>query len=304
METSIVRTDHTMKEIERHGTDDYPIMISSRLTLPLNMGIVSWHWHDDFELTYLESGYFQFSVGSDTFLLSPGEAVFINSKILHQVKPARNTAPVYHSYAFAPELISESMGSLIAVKYLLPIMGNQRFPYYIFHKDSGWEEQCIAHIKELNSASASQDFVREFQIQNYLRTVFIDMIHHLPGICTQSATPPDNGNLSIKKIMLYIKNHYSEALTLADMADAANLSKSSCNRLFHKTLKMTPFEYLLDFRLNQSMQLLITSTQSITGIAYSCGFHDASYYCKTFRKYTGISPQAYRRLRQDDAIVI
>ena len=94
--------------------------------------------------------------------------------------------------------------------------------------------------------------------------------------------------------MLYIKEHYSEIITLLDIANSANISKSSCNRIFNKTLKMTPFEYLLSFRINQSIHLLINSNKTISEIAYSCGFQDASYYCRMFRKYIGISPQKYR----------
>lgn len=87
MEKSLIKTDHTLKQLTEHGTKDYPILISCVLTLSLDRGIVSWHWHNDFELTYVESGHLEFSVDSDTFILNPGEAIFINSKSLHQVKP-------------------------------------------------------------------------------------------------------------------------------------------------------------------------------------------------------------------------
>ena len=57
---------------------------------------------------------------------------------------------------------------------------------------------------------------------------------------------------------------------------------------------MTPFQYLVNFRINQSINLLSHSNKSISEIAYSCGFHDSSYYCKIFRQYNGVSPQQYR----------
>lgn len=294
MEISIIKTDYNMMELEKHGTADYPILISCGLTLSLDMGIVSWHWHDDFELTYIVSGHFQFSIGSETILLNPGEAIFINSKVLHQVKPLKNETPVYYSYAFAPELICESMQSLIAAKYIVPLMHNLSFPFHIFHPDILWEAHCLSHIHALNRSADSDGFVREFEIQHYIQRVFIDMIQNIPDICTESSPSANSDHYSIMKIMLFIKKHYHETLSLSDIADAANISKSSCNRIFRKTLEMTPFEYLLDFRINRSKQMLSHSLQSITEIAYSCGFHDASYYCKTFRKHVGLSPQKYR----------
>ena len=54
METPIIKTDHTLKQLEEHGTSIYPILISTGLTLNLDMGIVPWHWHNDFELTYVD----------------------------------------------------------------------------------------------------------------------------------------------------------------------------------------------------------------------------------------------------------
>lgn len=294
MEKSIILTDHTFKQLTEHGTKNYPILISSGLTLSSDIGIVSWHWHNDFEFTYVESGHFEFFVGTDTFILNPGEAIFINSKSLHQVKAIKNETPVYHSYSFAPEIICESMQSLIATKYILPIMLNTNFPYYIFRNNIPWEKTCLSTINKLNKVVKSKNISREFQIKHYLQSIFIDMIENIPNLCDKSNISINNENYTIMKILLYIKNHYSESISLLDISNSANISKSSCNRLFHKTLKMTPFQYLVNFRINQSINLLSHSNKSISEIAYSCGFHDSSYYCKIFRKYNGVSPQQYR----------
>lgn len=293
-EASIIKTDYTMKELEKHGTEDFPVLISCGLTLSLERGIVSWHWHDDFELTYIVSGHFQFSVNDDVFLLGPGEAVFLNSRVLHQVKPVKNETPVYYSYAFSPELISESMHSLIAAKYILPLMHNEDFPYHIFRNQIPWEECCLSHIHALNRVADESTFEREFMILHYLQAVFIDLIQNLPQICIASPHSRHREYFDVMQMMLYIKGHFAEQVSLSDIAAAANISKSSCNRIFHRTLKMTPFAFLLEYRINQSKELLCQSTTSITDIAYSCGFHDVSYYCKIFRKLTGFSPQKYR----------
>lgn len=291
---SLISTDYNMKELAEHGTKEFPILICCGFTLSSDIGIVSWHWHENFELTYVESGHLEFYVGSDTFILNPGEAIFINSKILHQVKPVKDESPVYYSYTFSPELLTESMHSLIATKYIIPLMHNYHFPYYTFHNKVHWEKYCLSHIHMLNHCASTDSFVRELKVKHYLQQVFIDMIDNMPEICTKTDYSLNNENYSIMKIMHYIKEHYSEVISLEDLANVANISKSSCNRLFHKTLKMTPFKYLLDYRINQSMQLLKNGNKTISEIAYCCGFRDVSYYCKMFRKLQGISPQQYR----------
>ena len=186
------------------------------------------------------------------------------------------------------------MQSLIATKYILPIIHNNDFLYYIFHNNVPWEKTCLSTIHKLNKISNSINISREFQIKHYLQSIFIDLIENIPNICSKNTTCINNENYIIMKIMIYIKEHYSHPISLLDIANSVNISKSSCNRLFHKTLKMTPFQYLLNFRINESMKLLLNSNKSISEIAYSCGFNDTSYYCKIFRQYNGSSPQKYR----------
>lgn len=299
MERSIISTDNTMKELTNHGTREFPILICDEFTLSQDTGIVSWHWHENFELTYVVSGHFEFFAGSDTFILSPGEAIFINSKILHQVKPVKGEHPIYYSYTFAPELICESMQSLVAQKYIVPLMHNLTFPYYIFHNNISWEKSCLEQIQTLNSSARSTSFSRELKIKHYMQSVFLHMIDNITDICTESHYSNNDENYSIMKIMVYIQEHFSEPITLTDIANVANLSKSSCNRLFHKTLKMTPFQYLLDFRINESIRHLKNNNKSISEIAYSCGFRDVSYYCKVFREYNQVSPQQYRHNKKN-----
>lgn len=294
MNPIVLITDHTMQELTEHGTSEYPVMISCGLTYTPSMGVIPWHWHSSFELTYIESGHFDFSVSTDTFVLNPGEAILINSKVLHQIKPFHQEDTVYFSYVFSSELISDSVQSLIAAKYLIPFMHNTDFPFQIFHPQVAWESKSLLQIRQLNQAAESDSFVREFQIQHQLQALFITLFEQLPHACTETSLSANDDSYQIMKIMVYLKEHYTETITLSDMAAAASISKSSCNRLFHKTLKMTPFEYLLMLRIDQSKRLLDHGTQSVTEIGYSCGFHDISYYCKAFRRYSGVSPQEYR----------
>lgn len=284
-----------MKELTEHGTPDFPIFISRRFSFPYNIGVFSWHWHNDFELTYIADGRFEYSVGSDTFVVNPGETILINSKVLHQVNPLQSENSIYYSYVFAPEFLCESSQNLIYQKYILPLVQNQNFPYYVFQQKEEWEQEFQLEIEKLNQAADSHDFTRELCIQNCLQKIFLLLIKNVPNVCCKSADSTDSERYSLMKIMLFIKEHYWESVTLQDMADIANISKSSCNRLFRKTLKMTPFEYLLDFRINQSLQLLGGSNQSITSVASACGFHDVSYFCKVFREKKGISPQRFRQ---------
>lgn len=107
-------------------------------------------------------------------------------------------------------------------------------------------------------------------------------------------------NLSTVKDMLhFIQENYKEKISLEDISNAGNVCKSQCCSLFHKYLRQTPVNYLISYRLEKSIELLISSDLTITEICFECGFTGASYYTETFRKHFGCSPREYRKKQQD-----
>lgn len=60
-------------------------------------------------------------------------------------------------------------------------------------------------------------------------------------------------------------------------------------------MKCTIFEYIINYRLVVSGKLLLTTNDSISSIAYQCGFGSTSYFIEKFKKKTGVSPLVYRK---------
>lgn len=89
-----------------------------------------------------------------------------------------------------------------------------------------------------------------------------------------------------------------EKINLKDISNQVNLSKSACCREFKKHMNCSIFEYITNYRLIVSENLLITTNESITNIAYQCGFGSASYYIEKFKLQTGVSPFVYRKKKQ------
>lgn len=62
---------------------------------------------------------------------------------------------------------------------------------------------------------------------------------------------------------------------------------------------MTPANYLTLLRMNAALQLLTDKQQRIKNIAYELGFTDDAHFCRSFKKYYGISPGEYQKKRKD-----
>lgn len=65
--------------------------------------------------------------------------------------------------------------------------------------------------------------------------------------------------------------------------------------MFKDNFKVTPIQYLINYRIKQSCQLLLQSDLRIEDIALQVGFNSANYYSRIFKSVTGISPKDYRK---------
>ena len=96
----------------------------------------------------------------------------------------------------------------------------------------------------------------------------------------------------------YMEQHLSRDLSVEEIARAAGISESLLFRLFRTEAHTTPVAYLQQLRIHRAMQLLTDlSAIPIFEIAAQCGFWDVSYFCRVFRKQTGMTPRVYRSKR-------
>lgn len=93
----------------------------------------------------------------------------------------------------------------------------------------------------------------------------------------------------------FIKRHFSEPLTLEDIANQAGVSKHYLCRLFQKNLGYSPMEFVRRRRIEQAAAALRVTDQAVHRIAAECGFETQSYFGKVFRDYFGMSPLEYRK---------
>ena len=92
----------------------------------------------------------------------------------------------------------------------------------------------------------------------------------------------------------YIRYNYSYNIHVTDIARFVGLDRTYLFKIFKKHSGMSPKRYLTLFRINTAKEMLQNTMLTVTEIAFSCGFHDTSAFCKSFDKITGRSPLKYR----------
>lgn len=99
-------------------------------------------------------------------------------------------------------------------------------------------------------------------------------------------------------MLSFIHQNYLSPITLREIADTAHLSISECTRIFKKTVHMTPYEYLIKYRIKKSCELLVSSEDTITEIARSVGFNHVNHFIQSFKKDQGKTPKVFREFRR------
>jgi AraC family transcriptional regulator len=96
------------------------------------------------------------------------------------------------------------------------------------------------------------------------------------------------------KILDYINDHLDQEIKLMDLAALLDMSQFHFSYLFKQAIGTTPYQYLLQQRVERAKRLLKHTDRSIMDIAFACGFNSHSHLSKQFRQIAGMTPKAYR----------
>ena len=91
--------------------------------------------------------------------------------------------------------------------------------------------------------------------------------------------------------------NFREKGVLASAAQKSELSRRRFNDLFKQQYGITPNDYLTELKIDAAKSLLVDNGLSVKSIAELCGFEDIYYFCKIFKRHTGLTPTDFRRLR-------
>lgn len=101
-------------------------------------------------------------------------------------------------------------------------------------------------------------------------------------------------SMYVQEAIDYIKNFYSQGITVADIAKYLVLNRSYLYTVFMNSLGISPKEFLTEFRISRGKEQLSLTDLSIEEIAVSCGYQNSPAFGKAFKQKTGMTPSEYR----------
>ena len=112
----------------------------------------------------------------------------------------------------------------------------------------------------------------------------------------QTAMPPGwTGAIHIQKALAFIAENYSKSITVKDIADHVNLSRSYLYRLFMQQIFTSPQQYLTEYRIREARSLLEKRSGSVKEIAYAVGIEDPYAFSIQFKQICGKTPTEYMK---------
>ena len=283
--------DHQFREYIPHNGTEFPITYfhDELITLPDWAGPL--HWHPDFEIATAECGVLDYQVGGQHILLEPGDSIFVNGNVLHGIKQLSGDAPdPMPNVVFSGTLIA-SETSTIYQKYILPIVQCDLLPFVVFRRSDRDHGEVNCRIQEIYKQMNEKAPCYELAVQRNINRIFEYIscnFAELPK--TETARIQTNQQIRLQKMLKYIYENYAKPVTLADIAKAADISRSEAGRCFRTYMGCSPIDALIQYRLQMAHQLLSERTQTLQQISYACGFNSVNYFSRQFRKRYGYTP--------------
>lgn len=278
---------------------DFPVGAHFLDLANLSMRFIRWHWHEEVEFIIIYSGDALLKLPDKDIPLSKGDGIFINQNCLHSIHSAGTESCTLYTLKFHPAFLFGYGETVFSSKYLTPILSSQDFHYLVLRRNDRALFEMLSLAKRVYDCCQKKTHGYELRARGYLCLLW----ERLLPFCSSDSSQVSAGSSHsitdsnrIKEAIRFIERSYMEPLTLEDIAASIHVSKSECCRCFKRALGMTPFEYLMKYRIFASTKKIISGDEaasSISTLATSVGFNSSSYYNKLFKKHLKCTPTEY-----------
>ena len=277
-----------MKENRTRGTSRFPFELYAMYTEEKNI-FVACHWQEEVEILRVVQGKVELLINGILNTLYKGDIAFINPGQLHQLQGLTSDT-MYYAYVFPMTALSFEQEDIVQIQIICPLLDKTLvFPSLITKTDILYES-VLFKIDQIININRTKPYAFEMLTKIYLLELiylFKQQNRFLPRYCAKQAD-------TCKNILTYIQEHYSERITISELAAYSGLSGNYFSAFFKNHFGMTFTHYLTGYRIEQACTLLETTDLSVTEIALQTGFDTTSYFIQKFKKAMGMTPNRYR----------
>ncbi len=256
---------------------------------PLNPGFRVMHWHEDLQYIYVLEGTIRMQTLNDEIELQKGDGFFLNKQVVHLVNQTNGCH--YMSFVF-PERILKFYSGCPANTVVSNLIGQEKIAFCSFSKHQSWCEPILHKLQQLAVMEKNKPEFYEYEVMlNLFSLILLTQKNHQ----LSPVKADDVISMRMRCFLAFIDKHYGNDVSLDDLAQSANVSKSECLRCFKLSMQTTPYKYLMEYRLLKATQLLKQTEHPIGIISSLVGFNQMSQFGKCFKEKIGCTPREYRK---------
>lgn len=279
-------------EVMHYDRANIPLSVRKRRLSDYPFMRAPCHWHEDLEWTWIVKGTMYYEVNGKKVLLQENDWIMVNARQMHFGSACSLQECEFACIQFHPLLFTGCLP--LCHDYLLPLTEDPGLEYIHSSSSSAGHTETASLLNQITTLKAQQAPGYELEIIGLMHILW-SRIYRCATRLPHSHVMGQNPDISIQKAMVsYIHSHYSEKITLDEIAAAGNVCRSKCCLIFKHYLQQTPIDFLNAYRLRISSHLLQHTDLSVTQIALSCGFHHLGYFSGLFQRCYGCTPRQYR----------
>jgi len=258
-----------------------------------------WHYHQEFELSFITEGSGKRIVGDSIEEFHPGDLIFIGPRIPHvwlsdeshiRQHSGRTLESVY--LLFNQEILPLGLTTLPEFSQVRKAVNLSERGIRITGHTLNEVSRIMLQLPYMNSMKRLMFF---YEIMDLIgKSESFSFLASPDYVKTKFETT----NTRINRIHEFLMKNYQNEIDLEEVAEIVHMAPASVCRFFKSSTGLTVFEYLNKIKIDYSCQLLLNTDQNIVDISYDCGFNNLSHFNKQFKKFIGKTPTEFRKLRK------
>ena len=275
--------DAARREKKEHGTLSFPFQIYPALdgSEADDSDFIPYHWHPELEIITVDCGRVSLTIADRMYEGARGDVFFAASEELHEIRAAGRENQ-FRSFVFAADFLQFARADETEFALLEPLAeGRLRFATCLRSGEPGQSEvrTLLAQIVRTWQQQAPG-------CQLAVKAALLGIV----AVCAQ-----DYRARQLREIVGYLGEHFTEPLSLPEVASHFGLSPQYFSTFFRENFGRTFTQHINSLRIEQAARLLRETDLPVMEVGFSVGFDNFSYFIKRFRSVYGVSPSHYRK---------
>ncbi|MFS0873053.1 MULTISPECIES: AraC family transcriptional regulator [Paenibacillus] len=242
--------------------------------------VIPMHFHSNMELIYCISGSLRVWHDGKVITLTDQDLLFINSNVPHSTQ-------------------SLTENRVLILHFTESFFANEQVVIQLNTSEERMDEEILSNLRNLlmeiynlHVSTGTYDYILA---QSRVIELKYRLVHSFGQVAHSPSATNSARQQRIQTILDYIKEHYTENISLAETARVCGYSEAYLSRMFHEYTGQTFTEYKQILCLEMAIELLDSTNKSLTEISYETGFPNVKSFRKAFKEVMGKTPYEYKK---------